>query len=83
LKTMGSFTKVAMPVTLLVQVNSEGRVVAYQIQNGTEEMQRESVRRSVEQILLFTVFTPATNFGKPVSAQVTISVGHSDILVLG
>jgi len=83
LKTMGSFTKVAMPVTLLVQVNSEGRVVAYQIQNGTEEMQRESVRRSVEQILLFTVFTPATNFGKPVSAQVTISVGHNDILVLG
>lgn len=84
LKTMASFTSVSTPVTLLVQVNSEGRVVAYQVRDGGAAMQNESVRRNIEQILLFTVFTPATNFGKPVSAQVTISVGHNnDVLVLG
>lgn len=84
LKTMGSYTTVSTPVTLLVQVNSEGRVVAYEIQNGIAEMQNDAVRRNIEQVLLFTVFTPATNFGKPVSALVTISVGHNnDILVLG
>ncbi len=84
LKTMASYTMVTTPVTLLVQVNSEGRVVAYQVQDGAIEMQNESVRRNIEQALLFTVFTPATNFGKPVSALVTISLGHNNnVLVLG
>lgn len=83
LKTLGAYTTVPDPVTLLVQVNSEGRVVGYQIQSGEEEMENEATRRRIEQILLFTVFTPATNFGKPVSAMVTISVGHNDVLVLG
>jgi hypothetical protein len=83
LKKMGSFTTVSTPVTLIVQVNRSGRVVGYQIQDGYAEMQNEATRRSIEQILLFTVFTPATNFGKPVSAVVTISVGHNDVLVRG
>ncbi|MCU0229210.1 MAG: hypothetical protein MUF01_16395 [Bryobacterales bacterium] len=84
LKTMASYTTVSTPVTVLVQVNSEGRVVAYQIRDGASAMQNDSVRRNVEQILLFTVFTPATNFGKPVSALVTISLGHNNnVLVLG
>jgi len=83
LKTLGSFTTVSAPVTLQVQVNSEGRVVGYQIQSGEEEMENEATRRRIEQILLFTVFNPATNFGKPISSMVTISVGHNDVLVLG
>ena len=83
LKKMGSFTTVSRPVTLLVEVNRSGRVVGYQIQDGLSEMQNEATRRNIEQILLFTVFTPATNFGKPVSAIVTISVGHNDVLVRG
>jgi len=83
LKTMGSFTTINDQVTLLVQVNSEGRVAGYQIQSGQEAMANEATRRRIEQILLFTVFTPATNFGKPVSAMVTISIGHNDVLVLG
>jgi hypothetical protein len=82
-KTMASFTSVEEPVTLLVQVNNEGRAVGYLIEQGEDAMQNEAVRRRIEQILLFTVFTPATNFGLPVNGQVRISVDRNVVLVQG
>ena len=82
-KTMASFTSVERPVTLLVEVNNEGRAVSYLIEEGQGAMQNEDVRRRIEQILLFTVFTPATNFGLPCAGQVRISVDSNVVLVQG
>jgi hypothetical protein len=82
-KTMASFTSVERPVTLLVQVNNEGRAVSYLIEEGEDAMQNDAMRRRIEQILLFTVFTPATNFGLPVNGQVRISVDRNVVLVQG
>lgn len=82
-KTMASFTSVQRPVTLLVDVNNEGRAVSYEIEEGQGAMQNEDVRRRIEQILLFTVFTPATNFGLPCAGQVRISVDSNVVLVQG
>lgn len=82
-KTMASFTSVERPVTLLVMVNNEGRAVSYSIEKGQEALQDEDVRRRIEQMLLFTVFTPATNFGLPRAGQVLISVDSNVILVRG
>jgi hypothetical protein len=80
---MASFTSVERPVTLLVQVNNEGRAVSYLIEEGEDAMQNDAMRRRIEQILLFTVFTPATNFGLPVNGQVRISVDRNVVLVQG
>ncbi len=82
-KTMASFTSVERPVTLLVNINNEGRAVSYSIEEGQEALQNEDVRRRIEQILLFTVFTPATNFGLPRAGQILISVDSNVILVQG
>lgn len=82
-KTMASFTALERPVTLLVDVNYEGRAVSYLIEEGQAAMQNEMVRRRIEQILLFTVFTPATNFGLPCAGQVRISVDRNVVLVQG
>lgn len=82
-KTMASFTSVEQPVTLLVEVNNEGRAVSYLIEQGQDAMQNDDVRRRIEQILLFTVFTPATNFGLPCAGQVRISVDSNVVLVQG
>lgn len=82
-KTMASFTAVERPVTLLVQVNNEGRVVGYLIEEGEDTMRNEATRRRIEQILLFTVFTPATSFGMPRNGEVRISVDSKSVLVQG
>ena len=83
-KTMASFTAVEKPVMLLVFVNNEGRVVGYRIEEGRDEtLDNADARRRIEQILLFTVFTPATSFGMPTSDQVRISVGSNVVLVHG
>lgn len=82
-KTMAAYTSVERPVTLLVQVNNEGRAVGYLIEEGQVAMQNEAVRRRIEQILLFTVFTPATNFGLPCAGEVRISVDRNVVLVQG
>lgn len=82
-KTMAAYTSIERPVTLLVQVNNEGRAVGYLIEEGQVAMQNEAVRRRIEQILLFTVFTPATNFGLPCAGEVRISVDRNVVLVQG
>lgn len=82
-KTMASFTAVEKPVTLLVFVSNEGRVVGYRIEGDQEAMDNLVTRRRIEQMLLFTVFTPATSFGMPTSDQVWISVGSNVVLVHG
>ncbi|MDZ7638295.1 MAG: hypothetical protein U5J83_08620 [Bryobacterales bacterium] len=82
-KTMASFTSVERPVNVLVQVNNEGRVVGYLIEESDDALLNEAVRRQIEQILLFTVFTPATNFGLPCAGEVRISVDSNVVLVQG
>ena len=51
------------------------------IRRFRNQLENKGIR--IEQILLFTVFTPATNFGLPVNGQVRISVDRNVVLVQG
>lgn len=63
-----------------VTVNDQGRMVDYTIVTAGAN---ESLKRSIETMLLFTEFTPATAFGQPVSAKMRISLRKSFVDVKG
>jgi hypothetical protein len=63
-----------------LRIDSGGRLVNYSIVSGSGN---EGLRHSIENNLLFTTFTPATAFGKPVSATLRLSFRSSSIDVKG
>lgn len=60
-------------VVLDVEIDDQGRMVDYTVTQGHRWMQDPTIRRAVENNLLFATFTPATNFGQPMSGHVQIS----------
>ena len=65
-----------------LRIDEEGRIVNYAI-IGAEGQKAEQLRRSIENNLLFTTFTPATAFGKPIAGTIRISFRSSRIEVRG
>jgi hypothetical protein len=65
-----------------LRIDEEGRIVNYAI-TGAEGQKAEQLRRSIENNLLFTTFTPATAFGKPIAGTIRISFRSSRIEVRG
>ncbi len=58
---------------LEVMVDNRGRMVDYSITEGDCLRQDIRLRRSIENNLLFTGFTPATSFGQPTYGKVFVS----------
>ncbi len=58
-------------LVLVTQINAEGRVKGYQVlsgQSSPELMQR------LDRMIYFSIFRPATMFGKPTDGQVVLSL---------
>jgi hypothetical protein len=80
---MGPFGFSEDDITLLVTVNEQGRVVDYSTPSGQVWMPNPRARRSVENLLLFTEFSPGTTFGQPASGKVRVNFRRSEIDVKG
>ena len=65
-----------------LRIDEEGRIVNYAI-IGADGTKAEQLRRSIENNLLFTTFTPATAFGRPIAGTIRISFRSSRIEVRG
>jgi hypothetical protein len=70
-------------VVVDVMVDEAGRMVDYKIVSGFNVLTTAQVRRSLENRLIFTEFTPVTQFGQPMSGKVRISFRNSEVDVKG
>jgi hypothetical protein len=66
-----------------VWVDEQGRMFDYAIVAGAGVLANSQMRRRLENMLLFTQFTPATEFGRPMSAKVRLRFGSSRVDVRG
>ncbi len=80
-RELGPFDLGEDDIVLDLTVNQEGRVVDYSTPGG--RLSSPQAKRKVENMLLFTVFSPITNFGQPLSGKVRITLGRSAIDVIG
>lgn len=81
--SMGPFGLSDEDIVVDVTVDEQGRVVDYSTPSGARWVKDPEVKRSVENSLLFTVFTPGTSFGQPVSGKIRITLRRSEIDVKG
>lgn len=65
-----------------LRIDEQGRIVNYSIV-GAQGIEKDAMRRSIENNLLFTQFAPATAFGVPVTSTIRISFRSSRIDVKG
>ena len=67
-------------VVVEVLVDGQGRMIDYKIVSP-KHLHSAEVRRSIENNLLFTVFTPATTFGQATCGKVRITfvTSHTDV----
>jgi hypothetical protein len=70
-------------VVVDVSVDEAGRMVDYKIVSGFNGLTTAQVRRSLENRLIFTEFTPGTQFGQPMSGKLRIIFRNSDVDVKG
>jgi len=66
-----------------VTIDDQGHMVDYSIVRDHRGEPSESFRRSVENALLFTVFTPRTEFGQPVGGKLRLTFRSSSVEVKG
>ena len=69
-------------VTVDLVIDEQGRVVDYDFAGG-QQAYTPAVRRTIENILLFSEFIPATASGHKVSGKVRVSFRRSAIEVRG
>lgn len=62
-----------------VTVDDQGQVVDYAIVSGTEMLQDPGRRQKLMELLLWTHFTPATEFGRPIASKIRLPVLSSQI----
>ena len=65
-----------------LRIDEQGRIINYSIVGG-QGMEKDALRRSIENNLLFTQFTPATAFGIPITSTLRLSFRSSRIDVKG
>jgi hypothetical protein len=66
-----------------VTIDDQGRMVDFNIIHDHSSEVNESYCRSVENALLFTVFTPRTAFGMPVGGKLRLTFRSSSVEVKG
>lgn len=64
-------------------VDGNGRMIDYSTPNGQRWVNDPQIRKSIENALLFTVFTPGTTFGKPAYGKIRVTFRRSQIDVRG
>lgn len=75
-----SFSDPERVVMLELVIDENGRVVDYSLPDGPANA---SLRRAIENSLLFTTFTPAMSFGQPIAGRIRLSFQRSQIEVKG
>ena len=70
-------------VVVDVTISGAGRMVDYSIVSGRSAGDDEALRRNIENMLLFTEFTPATAFGQPTASKIRLSLWSSHVDVKG
>ena len=70
-------------VVVDVWVDGQGRMFDYAIVAGASVLANSQLRRRLENMLLFTQFTPATEFGQPTASKLRLRLGSSRIDVRG
>lgn len=70
-------------VVVDVWVDNQGRMFDYAIIAGAAVLANSELRRRLENMLLFTQFIPATEFGQPTPSKVRLRLGSSRIDVRG
>lgn len=58
-------------VVLVTQVNAEGRVVGYRVLSGQNSPE---LTKRLDQMMYFSLFQPATMFGRPTDGQLVLSL---------
>jgi anti-sigma factor RsiW len=58
-------------LVLVTQVNAEGRAKGYRVLSG---QRTPEIMERLDRMIYFSVFQPATNFGKPTDGQVVLSL---------
>jgi len=66
-----------------VLVDDQGRVVDFNIESDSTHEAGASFHRSLENVLLFTVFTPPTAFGRPGPGRIRLTFRSSRVDVKG
>jgi hypothetical protein len=66
-----------------VIVDGQGRMVDYNVVTGATVLHSPDTRRRLENMLLFTSFTPATQFGQPTRAKIRLWFQSSRVDVKG
>lgn len=66
-----------------VKIDEAGRMVDYKIVSGFSGLTTEQVRRSLDNQLIFTEFTPVTQFGQPMASTLRIYFRNSEVDVKG
>ncbi len=59
------------PVVLLTQVDAAGRVMSYKVLSGQPSPE---LSHNLDRLIYFSVFDPATTFGRPTDGQVVLSL---------
>ncbi len=58
-------------LVLVTQINAEGHVKGYRVVSGTSSPE---IMNQLDRMIYFSVFQPATNFGKPTDGEVVLSL---------
>jgi hypothetical protein len=59
------------PLVLVTQINAEGHVKGYRVLSGQSSPE---IMDHLDRMIYFSVFRPATNFGKPTDGEVVLSL---------
>jgi hypothetical protein len=70
-------------ITVDLFVDENGRMLEYRVVSGQNLLQTESIRRSLENNLMYGQFYPATQFGQPVAGKLRVSFRTSTIDIKG
>ena len=70
-------------VVLDVWVDGHGQMYDYTIVTGASVIASMELRRRLENMLLFTQFTPGTEFGRPTVSKLRLRLGSSQVDVRG
>jgi anti-sigma factor RsiW len=81
--SMGPFTLSDEDIVVDLTVDEQGRMVDYSTPNGQRWVKNPEIRKSVENALFFTLFSPATNFGQPLSGKIRLTFRRTQIDVRG
>jgi len=82
-KSMAPFSVGDTDVVVDVSVDEQGRMMDYTIIAGASVLANAQTRRRLENALVFSNFTPATSFGRPMMAKMRLWFHSSRIDVRG